>query len=94
MVSAWSEISGSLEIKEIMPVPLIVVCGNVILHQQCDAAKWGHPGICAYAEVYSIMDNKSGEMCFYYFLNVTVCCMWKTSHGKIYIWIHLWITHG
>ena len=34
MMSAWSEFHGSLEIKEILLVPLIVIYGHVVWHSQ------------------------------------------------------------
>ena len=34
MMSAWSEICSSLEIKGILPVPLIAVYGHLIVHVQ------------------------------------------------------------
>ena len=88
-MSAWSEFPGSLEIKEILPVPLIVVYGHLVWHSQWAVAKWGNPGICAHAEVHSIMEQVRhvfiiSPMLLDFF-------MWKiTSHGKIYIGINLW----
>ena len=104
MMSAWSEIHGSLEIKEIMPVPYIkrnyasaLDCGL----QSCGLA-W--PMSCGQMRLIQVSAHvqkyttswiiEAGEMCFI-FLNVMGYYMQKiTIHGNIYIGINLWITCG
>ena len=52
-------------------------------------------GICAHAEVHNSMDHGTDEACFYFFSKYYgIFCAEITSHGKIYIGIHLCITCG
>ena len=79
----------SVRSKEICSALDYSFYGHVIMLVQLAAPKFGQSRyleFCTCAEAYSIMDDKSGEMCFYYFLNVMGCFMQKTkSHRKMYI---------